>query len=48
MKKCFYILELGINIIGALALLLDVFWIGGNNTLIITKNNNIITRGMLK
>jgi len=39
LRKCFYILELGINIIGVTVLLLDILWIGGNNTLVIIKNN---------
>jgi len=45
LRKCFYILELGINIIGATALPLDILWIGGNNTLVIIKNNQVITKG---
>ena len=39
LRKCFYIPELGINIIGATALPPDILWIGRNNTLVITKNN---------
>ena len=39
LRKCFYIPELGINIIGATTLPLDILQISGNNTLIIIKNN---------
>jgi len=39
LRKCFYIPELGINIISAIALPPDILWIGGNNTLVIIKNN---------
>ena len=39
LRKCFYIPELGINIISITALPPDILQIGGNNTLIIIKNN---------
>ena len=48
LRNCYYILELGINIIGGSALLLDVYWIGNNNTLAITKNNKFITKATMK
>ena len=39
---------MGINIIGGSALLLDVYWIGNNNILAITKNNKFITKATMK
>jgi len=48
LRKCFYIPELGINIIGVTTLPLDILWISGNNTLVITKNNQVITKGKVK
>jgi len=48
LRKCYYILELGINIIAAIALPPDILWIGGNNTMIIIKNNNIIIKACIK
>ena len=48
LKKCYYISQLGINIIAATTLLPDILQVGGNNTLIITKNNIIITKAYIK
>jgi len=48
LRKCYYIPEFGINIIGASALPQDILWIGGNKNLIIMKNKNLITKGQLK
>jgi len=48
LRKCYYIPELGINIIAATTLPPDILWIGGNNIMIITKNNNIITKACIK
>jgi len=48
LRKCYYILEFGINIIVATALLPDILWIGGNNIMIIIKNNNIIIKACIK
>ena len=48
LRNCYHIPELGINIIGGSALPLDVYWIGNNNTLAITKNNKFITKATMK
>jgi len=48
LRKCFYILELGLNIISVTALPPDILWIGRNNTLVITKNNQLITKRQVK
>ena len=48
LRKCFYIPELSINIIGVTTLPLDILQIGGNNTLVIIKNNQVITKGQVK
>ena len=48
LRKCYYIPEFGINIIGASALPQDILWIGRNKNIIIMKNKNLITKGQLK
>ena len=47
-RKCYYIPELGINIIAGIALPLDVAWIGNNNTLVIIRDNKFITKANIK